>query len=112
MKTLFRTIAWLALVLWLGGLLFFPITAWAAFSTISDTHAAGTIVAKCLNVLHREGFIAGGIIVLLLALGYLTRAFRASTSSLGIIVALLMLACTAWSQYRIIPRMERDRIAA
>ena len=64
MKTLLRTIVWLALVVWLGGLLFFPITAWAAFSTIADTHAAGTIVAKCLNVLHHEGFIAGAVIVL------------------------------------------------
>jgi hypothetical protein len=112
MKTLLRTIVWLALVVWLGGLLFFPITAWAAFSTISDTHSAGTIVAKCLNVLHHEGFIAGAVIVLLLALDYFPRAFRLSTSLLGIIITLLMLACTAWSQYRIIPRMEQDRIAA
>ena len=112
MKTLLRTLVWLALIVWLGGLLFFPITAWAAFGTISDTHAAGTIVSKCLNVLHHEGFIAAAVIVLLLAIGYLFRAFRLSTISLGIIVTLLMLACTAWSQYRIIPRMEQDRIAA
>ena len=112
MKTLLRTIVWLALVVWLGGLLFFPITAWAAFSSIADTHAAGTIVAKCINVLHYEGFIAGAAIVLLLALSYFVRAFRLSTTSLGVIVTVLMLACTAWSQYRIIPRMEQDRIAA
>jgi hypothetical protein len=112
MKTLLRTIVWLALVVWLGGLLFFPITAWAAFSSIADTHAAGTIVAKCIDVLHHEGFIAGAVIVLLLALSYFVRAFRLSTTSLGVIVTVLMLACTAWSQYRIIPRMEQDRIAA
>lgn len=111
MKTLLRTLVWLALVVWLGGLLFFPITAWAAFSSINDTHAAGTIVAKCINVLHHEGFIAGAVIVLLLALSYFVRAFRLSTTSLGVSVTLLMLACTAWSQYRIIPRMEQDRIA-
>jgi len=112
MKTLLRTIVWLALVVWLGGLLFLPFAAVAAFGTVSDTHAAGTIVAKCLNVAHHEGFIAGGVIVVLLALGYFLRSFRLSTVSLGILVALLMIGCTAWSQYGIIPRMERDRIAA
>lgn len=112
MKTLLRTIVWLALIVWLGGLLFFPITAWAAFSTIADTHAAGTIVAKCLGVLHQEGLFAGGAIILLLAIGYFARTFRLSTVSVGIPVALLMMAATAWSQYHIIPRMEQDRIAA
>jgi hypothetical protein len=112
MKTLFRTIAWLALVFWLGGLFFFPITAWAAFSSIADTHAAGTIVAKCIGVLHHEGFIAGAAIIVSLGLGYLLHAFRKSTAFLGIAVTVIMLACTAWSQFSIIPRMERDRIAA
>ena len=112
MKTLLRTIVWLALVVWLGGLLFFPFTAFAAFSTLTDTHAAGTIVAKCIDVLHHEGFVAGAVIVVVLGIGYFLRSFRMSTVTLGVVVTLLMLGCTAWSQYRIIPRMERDRIAA
>lgn len=112
MKTLIRTIVWLALVVWLGGLLFFPITAWASFSTIEDTHAAGTIVAKCLGVLHHEGLFAGCLIVVLLAAGFFLHTFRKSTMSLGMVVTVLMLACTAYSQFSIIPRMEKDRIAA
>jgi len=112
MKTLLRTMVWLALVVWLGGLLFFGVTAWASFSTVADTHVAGTIVSKCLNVLHHEGLIAGIVIVLALGIGYLGKAFRLSTAALGALVVLLMIACTAWSQYGIIPRMERDRIAA
>jgi hypothetical protein len=112
MKTVFRTIVWLALVVWLGGLLFFPVTAAAAFGTIADTHAAGTTVRRCLDVLHHEGFVAGAIIVVLLGVGQRLRAYRRSTAWIGIVVALLMIGCTAWSQYGIIPRMERDRIAA
>jgi hypothetical protein len=112
MKTLFRAVVWLALIFWLGGLLFFPITAWASFSTIADTHAAGTIVAKCLNVLHHEGLVAGCVLIVFLAIGRAARQFRSSTTLLGIVVTLFMLACTAWSQYHIIPRMEADRIAA
>jgi hypothetical protein len=112
MKTLLRAVVWLALIFWLGGLLFFPITAWASFSTIADTHAAGTIVAKCLNVLHHEGLVAGCVLIVFLAIGRAARQFRSSTTLLGIVVTLFMLACTAWSQYHIIPRMEADRIAA
>jgi hypothetical protein len=111
MKTLLRTLVWLAIVLWFGGLLFFPVIAWAAFGTIADTHVAGTIVAKSLGVLHHEGLFAGCLIVLLLAIGLATRVFRGSIV-VAIVVTLIMLGLTAWSQYSIIPHMENDRIAA
>lgn len=112
MKTFVRTFLWLALVVWLGGLLFFPITAWAAFSTLTDTHAAGTIVARCLGVLHHEGLIAGLVIVILLLLGRGVRAWHTSTMTIGIVITLIMMGLTAFSQFSIIPRMEAYRIAA
>lgn len=83
MKTLLRTLLYLALIVWLGAEIFFPVVAAVAFSTLPDTHAAGTIVGQCLRVLHNTGMIA-----------------------------VLMIAGTAYSQYSIMPRMERDRIAA
>lgn len=110
MRTLVRTIAWLALIVWLGGLFFFPITAAAAFTSISDTHAAGTVVAKCLGVLHHEGLIAGCVILLLLLIGRATGVYAAIR--FAFVVTLIMMGLTAYSQYSIIPRMERDRIAA
>ena len=36
MKTVLRTFTWLALVVWLGALLFFPVTAWAALFATYD----------------------------------------------------------------------------
>lgn len=111
MKTLVRTIVWLAVVVWLGALFFFPITAWAAFSSIADTHAAGTIVAKCLGVLHHEGLVAACVIVVFLAIGMAARVYS-RVSIAGIVVTLFMLALTAYSQFSIIPRMEKDRLAA
>ena len=111
MKTLVRTIVWLAVVVWLGGLFFFPVAAAAAFGTIADTHAAGTIVAKCLGTLHHEGLVAGCVIVVFLAIGMLTRMYS-RVAVAGIVVTLFMLALTAFSQFSIIPRMEKDRIAA
>lgn len=110
MRTLVRTIAWLALIVWLGGLFFFPIVAAAAFTSISDTHAAGTIVAKCLGVLHHEGLIAGCIVLLLLLIGRATGVYAGIRSAF--VVTLIMMGLTAFSQYSIIPHMERDRIAA
>lgn len=111
MKSLVRILVWIALVIWLGGLFFFPVTAAAAFSTISDTHQAGTIVAKCLTTLHHEGLVAGCWIVLFLLLGLALRVYRRSMI-VGVAVVLVMLGCTAYSQFSIIPRMEHDRIAA
>jgi hypothetical protein len=111
MRTLLRAIVWLALIVWLGGLFFFPITAWAAFSTIPDTHAAGTIVAKCLRILHGEGFFCGCLIILVLAIGIGARIFRRG-ALVAVLATLLMLGLTAYSQFAIIPRMESYRIAA
>jgi hypothetical protein len=111
MKTLLRSIVWLALVIWLGGLFFFPVVASAAFTTITDTHLAGTIVAICLRVLHHEGLFCGGLIVILLALGRVLRVYRGSAAA-AIVVTLIMLGLTAFSQFWIIPRMEHYRIAA
>lgn len=112
MKTLLRSIVWLALIVWLGGEFFFFITAWAAFSTLaSNTHAAGSIVSLCLGVLHREGLYAGAIIVILLGMGLVTRAHRRSAIA-AILVTLGMMVLTGYSQFSIIPHMESDRIAA
>lgn len=111
MKTLIRTIAWLALLVWLGGLFFFPITAWAAFSSIADTHAAGTVVAKSLNVLHHEGLYCGCILVLFALIGMAARVYQRSVL-IGVAITVVMLGLTAFSQFSIIPRMESDRIAA
>jgi hypothetical protein len=111
MKTLLRALILILIVLWLGGVLFFPVVAATAFSSLPDTHAAGTIVGKCLRILHYEGLFAGTfLIVLLLA----ARRFRAYTRSVGLPVffALTMLTLTAFSQFRIIPKMEGHRIAA
>jgi len=111
MKTLLRTLVWLSLVVWLGGLLFFPVTAWAAFSSIADTHAAGTIVAKCLRVLHGEGLFCGCLLVLLLGIGIGTRTLRRG-GLVALLFVIAMLGLTAFSQYSIIPRMESYRLAA
>ncbi len=110
MKTAIRALILLLVVLWLGGVMFFPVVAASAFGSISDTHIAGTIVAKCLRVLHYEGLFSGALIVLLLLVAQLVRAIPRSVAA-PVVVTLIMLGLTAYSQYSIIPRMERGRMA-
>jgi hypothetical protein len=111
MKTFVRALILLLIVLWLGGVMFFPIVAATAFSTVSDTHVAGTIVRKCLRILHYEGLFAGTLIVILLLAARRIRAYTRNIA-LPVIFALGMLALTAFSQFWIIPKMESYRIAA
>jgi hypothetical protein len=111
MRTAIRALVWLLLVLWLGGVMFFPVTAWAAFGTIADTHVAGTVVAKCLRVLHYEGLLVGILIIVLLITGWRLRAFSKIVAA-PIVLVLAMLALTGFSQFWIIPKMEGYRTAA
>jgi cytochrome bd-type quinol oxidase subunit 2 len=107
MRIALRFLRLLALIVWLGGLLFFPVVAQVAFSSLSSTHDAGSVVGESLLVLHGIGLVCG--ITLLLTTVILARTRRSATFC-GI--AAVMLALTAYSQYSIMPRMERDRINA
>jgi hypothetical protein len=111
MRTAIRAVILLLIVLWLGGVLFFPVVAASAFGSLTDTHAAGTIVAKCLRILHYEGLFSGALIVVMLLIAQVVRAVPRSVIA-PVVITLIMLALTAFSQFSIIPRMESYRIAA
>ena len=113
MKTLFRTLLYLALIVWLGAEIFFPVVAAITFETLRpDTHTAGMIVGSLLRILHGMGLSCGGIAFFLLARSsvwgiYKPRAVLAPMALLVLAVGLIV-----YSQKGIIPAMERDRIAA
>jgi len=111
MKTAIRALILLLIVLWLGGIMFFPIVAATAFSSLPDTHAAGTVVGECLRVLHEEGLFCGVVIVLLLLTAQFIKAVPRSVAP-AVVLTLIMLALTAFSQFSIIPRMDHDLSAA
>jgi Domain of unknown function (DUF4149) len=113
MKTLLRTLLYLALIVWLGAEIFFPVVAATTFDTLAgDTHTAGTIVGQLLRILHGIGLVAGLVALALLALAPAWNIYKPRAVLVPMILLLLMLACTVYSQYGIIPAMERDRIAA
>jgi hypothetical protein len=113
MKTLLRTLLYLALIVWLGAEIFFPVVAAITFGTLQgSTHIAGTIVGELLRILHGMGIVSGLVLLALLALAPAWHIYKSKTVIAPMILVVLMLACTAYSQYGIIPAMERDRVAA
>jgi hypothetical protein len=113
MKTLLRTLIYLALVVWLGAEIFLPIVAATAFGTLArDPHSAGTIVGTLLRTLHTMGFVCGIALLVLLAVAPTVNIYKSRTVMAPMILAVIMIALTAYSQYGIIPAMDRDRVAA
>jgi hypothetical protein len=113
MKTLLRTLLYLALIVWLGAEIFFPIVAAITFTTLQpDTHAAGSIVGHLLRILHGTGLVSGVVALGLLALAPAWNIYKPRTVLAPMILVVLMMAFTTFSQYVIIPAMERDRVAA
>ena len=113
MKTLLRTLLYLALIVWLGAEIFFPVVAAITFTTLRpDTHTAGSIVGQLLRILHGMGLVSGMVALALLALAPAWNIYKPRAVLAPMILVVLMIGLTAFSQFAIIPAMERDRIAA
>jgi uncharacterized membrane protein len=113
MTSLLRVVRLLALVVWVGGLVFFAfVVAPVAFSVLPSTHVAGTVVAGTLGVLNWMALVCG-LLVLVGCAGLWARV-QGSRRLLAaeLWIALAMLLASAVVQWRIVPQMERDRIAA
>ena len=113
MKTLLRTLLSFALIVWIGAEIFFPIVAAITFnSLLPDTHAAGNIVGQLIRILHGMGLVAGMVALAVLALAPAWRIYKPRAVLAPMILLVLMIGGTVYSQYGIIPAMERDRMAA
>src|ERR1700677_2712116 len=113
MKTLLRTLLYLALIVWLGAEIFFPVVAAITFTTLQpNTHSAGTIVGELLRILHGMGLVSGLVALALLALAPAWGIYKPRDVLVSMALLVLMIGCTVYSQFGIIPAMERDRVAA
>ncbi|MGA2046064.1 MAG: DUF4149 domain-containing protein [Terracidiphilus sp.] len=113
MKTVLRTLLYLSLVVWLGAEIFFPVVAAITFGTLrADTHTAGSIVGELLRILHGMGLVSAMVALALLALAPAWGIYKPRSVLAPMILVVLMLAFTVYSQFSIIPAMERDRVAA
>jgi tellurite resistance protein TehA-like permease len=113
MKTLIRSLLLLSLIVWLGAEIFFPMVAAVTFTQLRpNTHAAGLIVGELLRLLHVAGMVAGVVLLALLALAPAWGIFKPRSVLAPMGLVLVMVGLTAYSQFGIIPSMEKDRIAA
>jgi hypothetical protein len=113
MKTLFRTLLYLCLIVWLGAEIFFPVVAAFTFGTLSaDTHTAGSIVGGLLHILHNVGMITAVVAIALLALTPAWGIYKLRYAVSAIVLLVFMFALTAYSQFAITSAMEKDRVAA
>jgi uncharacterized membrane protein len=106
MRTIARFLLVLSLVVWIGGVIFFSfVVAPAVFSILSAQAVAGRIVSSALGSLHLVGLACG---VIFLAATFLTELARAKILRVFVV---LMILCTAYSQFRITPQMQQIREA-
>ena len=99
----------LALTVWLGGIILFIVLAPTAFSVLPTHAMAALIVGPMLKKLHWMG-IGSGIVFLLCSMA-LAKLMKVRTPLLSPqhILIYLMLALTCISQFAVMPRMAKLR---
>jgi uncharacterized membrane protein len=107
-----RFLMLLALVVWLGGLIFFAfVLAPTAFSPglLPSRQLAGAVVGRSLDGLHYMA-LASGLIFLITSMLYsrLTRGTARPMAARHVLIA-VMLVLTAISQFTITPKMHAIR---
>ena len=111
MRTTVRTVKLLALIVWLGGLVFFAfVLAPTVFSpaVVERAHGLalpGAIVGSALGQMHWIGLVCG----VLFSVCVLAHGLRGRMAKAELLAIVLMLLLTAFSQFSILPRMEADR---
>lgn len=114
MQTALRALRLLAMVAWVGGLGFFAfVVAPVAFHSLPSAHEAGIVVGGTLRVLHWIGLVGGVAFCLATAWLWLWAEVPARVGfAIQLVLTSVMLAVTAYSQFSILPAMERDRALA
>jgi hypothetical protein len=110
--TLLRFLMLLALAVWIGALIYFPVVAQTSFTVLPSTHLAGMVVRNSLIALHWMGIGAGITFLVCSMIDNRVTVGRPRVFALSHILIVLMLALTAISQFWMIPRMDVLRITA
>ena len=107
---IWKTLIWLALIVWMGGIIFFAfVLAPTVFGVLPTRELAGNVVTRALTSLHWMGIISG-VIFLLSSIVFSHKKFaQARPFSLINLLVVLMLALTLISQFAISPRMHSLR---
>jgi uncharacterized membrane protein len=107
---LLRFLMLLALVVWIGGIVFFAfVLAPTVFSVLPTTKLAGDVVNATLTKLHWMGLVSGVVFLISSLLYNWQKHDQLRLFSLSHIFVALMLAFTIVSQFGVTPRMRELR---
>lgn len=114
MTTVLRALRLLAIVVWVGGLVFFAsVEAPTAFHVMGTDRQFALLINDSITTLNRLGHVAGLIFLIASLLLWLRSTTRCRRLLLAqILLVVLMIGATLYVQAGVIPAMERDRIAA
>lgn len=105
-----RTLLLLALVVWVGGIIFFAfVLAPTVFTVLPTTELAGNVVGRSLTVLHWMGIVSAVVFLICSLLYNRARFARLKPLALINVLVLVMLAFTLISQFGISARMRTLR---
>ncbi len=100
----------LALVVWVGGIIFFSfVVAPALFTILPSRELAGAVVTRALSTLHWMGLVSGIVFALSSLLYSYETHGAAQPFALRHLLIYAMLALTAASQFGISPKMHALR---
>jgi uncharacterized membrane protein len=105
-----RTAMLLALIVWIGGIIFFAfVLAPTLFTVLPSPQMAGDVVSPALIRLHCMGLVSGAVFLVCSLLYDRIRYARFRLFTAANILIVVMLVLTAISQFSITPRMRELR---
>ena len=105
-----RALMLLALIVWIGGIVFFAFAiAPTVFTVLPTRELAGNVVSRSLTALHWMGLVSGLVFLLCSIVYNHMKHADARLFSATHVLMMMMLALTAISQFAITPRMRALR---
>jgi uncharacterized membrane protein len=105
-----RYLMLLALIVWLGGLIFFSfVLAPTVFAVLPTHQLAGNVVSRSIVALHWMGIVSGLVFLICSMIYSRLSAGELNPFSTSHVLVYFMLALTAISQFKLFPKMDALR---
>src|SRR3954447_24521708 len=105
-----RYLMLLALIVWLGGLIFFSfVLAPTVFAVLPTHQLAGNVVSRSIVALHWMGIVSGLVFLICSMIHSRLSAGELNPFATGHVLVYFMLALTAVSQFKLFPKMDALR---
>jgi hypothetical protein len=108
--SLLKYLMLLALIVWLGGLIFFSfVLAPTVFAVLPTHQLAGNVVSRSITALHWMGIISGLVFLICSMIVSRLSAGEAHPFATSHVLVYFMMTLTAISQFKLFPKMDALR---